>query len=226
MYTSICNSTLPPSFPLPPPIPIPLSPPNQPPCPAIQDWLWPAIWLLPEKNAYGQWPASGEIDLMESRGNKPGYIKGACVYVCMCMYVYIYICMCADMYTDVCGMWGVCVSYVYLAAYTHTRPHRRGGTHTHTHTHTHNSTTQPTPPPPTNNKTQPPPPPPTNNNPGGYDSFGSCMHWGPYFALDYFEMTCQSYTLPDGTFNDEFHTFGLYWDEVRWGGCVLRFIIL
>lgn len=31
---------------------------------------------------------------------------------------------------------------------------------------------------------------------GGYDSFGSCMHWGPYFALDYFEMTCQSYTLP------------------------------
>jgi beta-glucanase (GH16 family) len=30
------------------------------------DWLWPAIWLLPEKNAYGQWPASGEIDLMVS----------------------------------------------------------------------------------------------------------------------------------------------------------------
>lgn len=43
----------------------------------LQDWLWPAIWLLPEKNAYGQWPASGEIDLMESRGNKPGYVKGA-----------------------------------------------------------------------------------------------------------------------------------------------------
>jgi hypothetical protein len=81
--------------------------------------------LLPEKNAYGQWPASGEIDLMESRGNKPGYVKG------------------------------------------------------------------------------------------GYDSFGSCMHWGPYFALDAFEMTCQSYTLPKGkgTFNDDFHVFGLYWDE-------------
>lgn len=29
-----------------------------------QDWLWPAIWLLPENNAYGNWPASGEIDLM------------------------------------------------------------------------------------------------------------------------------------------------------------------
>jgi len=34
------------------------------------DWLWPAIWLLPQKNAYGTWPASGEIDLLESRGNR------------------------------------------------------------------------------------------------------------------------------------------------------------
>lgn len=33
------------------------------------DWLWPAIWLLPKRNAYGTWPASGEMDLMESRGN-------------------------------------------------------------------------------------------------------------------------------------------------------------
>jgi beta-glucanase (GH16 family) len=33
------------------------------------DWIWPAIWLLPKDNAYGQWPASGEIDLVESRGN-------------------------------------------------------------------------------------------------------------------------------------------------------------
>lgn len=33
------------------------------------DWLWPAIWLLPLYNDYGMWPASGEIDLMESRGN-------------------------------------------------------------------------------------------------------------------------------------------------------------
>jgi hypothetical protein len=40
------------------------------------DWLWPAIWLLPEHQAYGQWPASGEIDLMESRGNAPGYPAG------------------------------------------------------------------------------------------------------------------------------------------------------
>jgi hypothetical protein len=40
------------------------------------DWLWPAIWLLPEDQAYGTWPASGEIDIMESRGNAPGYEAG------------------------------------------------------------------------------------------------------------------------------------------------------
>lgn len=34
------------------------------------DWLWPAIWLMPKSNAYGGWPSSGEIDLMESRGNR------------------------------------------------------------------------------------------------------------------------------------------------------------
>ncbi|KAJ4427903.1 beta-1,3-glucan-binding protein-like [Periplaneta americana] len=33
------------------------------------DWLWPAIWLLPRYNQYGGWPASGEIDLSEGRGN-------------------------------------------------------------------------------------------------------------------------------------------------------------
>ena len=39
------------------------------------DWLWPAIWMMPEPvnitgdGAYGPWPCSGEIDLMESRGN-------------------------------------------------------------------------------------------------------------------------------------------------------------
>jgi hypothetical protein len=34
------------------------------------DWLWPAIWMLPRHNAYGTWPASGEVDIMESRGNR------------------------------------------------------------------------------------------------------------------------------------------------------------
>lgn len=30
--------------------------------------LWPAIWLVPTDGAYGSWPRSGEIDMMESRG--------------------------------------------------------------------------------------------------------------------------------------------------------------
>ncbi|KAF7188577.1 Beta-1,3-glucan-binding protein [Pseudocercospora fuligena] len=34
-------------------------------------WLWPAIWMMPVNNVYGTWPQSGEIDIMESRGNDP-----------------------------------------------------------------------------------------------------------------------------------------------------------
>lgn len=37
------------------------------------DWLWPAIWMLPVDETYGEWPASGEIDIMEARGNQPSY---------------------------------------------------------------------------------------------------------------------------------------------------------
>jgi beta-glucanase (GH16 family) len=33
------------------------------------DWIWPAIWMLPTDQAYGSWPTSGEIDILESRGN-------------------------------------------------------------------------------------------------------------------------------------------------------------
>lgn len=40
------------------------------------DWLWPAIWLLPKDNVYGDWPRSGEIDIMESRGNNYTYAQG------------------------------------------------------------------------------------------------------------------------------------------------------
>lgn len=40
------------------------------------DWIWPAIWMLPKYNEYGQWPASGEIDIMESRGNSASYEIG------------------------------------------------------------------------------------------------------------------------------------------------------
>ncbi|KAG8215895.1 concanavalin A-like lectin/glucanase domain-containing protein [Butyriboletus roseoflavus] len=35
--------------------------------------LWPAIWMLPVNNTYGPWPQSGEIDIMESRGNGRSY---------------------------------------------------------------------------------------------------------------------------------------------------------
>lgn len=40
------------------------------------DWLWPAIWMLPVKNTYGTWPRSGEIDIVESRGNNHTYGQG------------------------------------------------------------------------------------------------------------------------------------------------------
>jgi hypothetical protein len=58
-----------------------------------RDWLWPAIWMLPVNDTYGMcpdlwswlrhqwecftgpWPMSGEIDIMESRGNDPSYPK-------------------------------------------------------------------------------------------------------------------------------------------------------
>jgi len=31
--------------------------------------MWPAIWMMPTDSVYGGWPASGEIDLVEIRGN-------------------------------------------------------------------------------------------------------------------------------------------------------------
>lgn len=40
------------------------------------DWLWPAIWMLPRDSKYGDWPRSGEIDIMESRGNNWTYAQG------------------------------------------------------------------------------------------------------------------------------------------------------
>ncbi|QSZ36651.1 hypothetical protein DSL72_006532 [Monilinia vaccinii-corymbosi] len=40
------------------------------------DWLWPAIWMLPVTETYGAWPASGEIDILESRGNNHTYAQG------------------------------------------------------------------------------------------------------------------------------------------------------
>ncbi|OXV11865.1 hypothetical protein Egran_00374 [Elaphomyces granulatus] len=42
----------------------------------VGDWLWPAIWMMPENDTYGPWPASGEIDIAESRGNGVDYPLG------------------------------------------------------------------------------------------------------------------------------------------------------
>lgn len=42
--------------------------------------LWPAIWLLPQEQVYGPWPASGEIDIMEARGRLPQTISGTLHY--------------------------------------------------------------------------------------------------------------------------------------------------
>ena len=33
--------------------------------------LWPAIWMMPQYSVYGGWPASGEIDIFEGRGQNP-----------------------------------------------------------------------------------------------------------------------------------------------------------
>jgi len=45
------------------------------------DWMWPAIWMLPVDNTYGPWPISGEIEIMEARGNGPEYAKQGANYV-------------------------------------------------------------------------------------------------------------------------------------------------
>ncbi len=37
---------------------------------------WPAIWMLPTDWAYGNWPSSGEIDIMEHVGYDPGVVHG------------------------------------------------------------------------------------------------------------------------------------------------------
>lgn len=42
--------------------------------------LWPAIWMLPDDAPYGGWAASGEIDIMEARGQEPGKVLGTIHY--------------------------------------------------------------------------------------------------------------------------------------------------
>eukprot|EP01089_Gocevia_fonbrunei_P018813 TRINITY_DN6466_c0_g1_i1.p1 TRINITY_DN6466_c0_g1~~TRINITY_DN6466_c0_g1_i1.p1 ORF type:complete len:291 (+),score=55.34 TRINITY_DN6466_c0_g1_i1:221-1093(+) len=87
------------------------------------DWLWPAIWMLPRYNSYGAWPASGEFDIVESRGNSASYSAG------------------------------------------------------------------------------------------GVNTFGSTLHWGPYAGQDKYPSTHAMYKLPSGDFSQDFHVFGLVWNE-------------
>jgi len=42
--------------------------------------LWPAFWMLPTDNAYGNWAASGEIDIMEYRGQEPTKVQSTLHY--------------------------------------------------------------------------------------------------------------------------------------------------
>jgi hypothetical protein len=41
---------------------------------------WPALWTLGQDYATNTWPACGEIDVMEHRGNTPNVIHGTCHY--------------------------------------------------------------------------------------------------------------------------------------------------
>ena len=38
--------------------------------------VWPALWMLPQSSKYGGWAASGEIDVMEARGQEPTKVLG------------------------------------------------------------------------------------------------------------------------------------------------------
>lgn len=42
--------------------------------------LWPAIWMLPTDDAYGGWARSGEIDIMEYRGDRTDHVIGTLHY--------------------------------------------------------------------------------------------------------------------------------------------------
>ena len=99
------------------------------------DWIWPAIWLLPTHQEYGIWPASGEIDIIESRGNGPEYPGGGC------------------------------------------------------------------------------------------DTVGSTLHWGPFYPDDKYELTHAEKKLEKSDFTQEFHVFGMEWDEDHITTYVLTYVL-
>lgn len=38
--------------------------------------IWPAFWMMPDKDIYGSWPKSGELDIMEMIGREPNKVYG------------------------------------------------------------------------------------------------------------------------------------------------------
>ncbi len=42
--------------------------------------IWPALWMLPQSDKYGTWASSGEIDVMEARGQEPNKVLGTIHY--------------------------------------------------------------------------------------------------------------------------------------------------
>lgn len=42
--------------------------------------IWPAIWMLPTDSKYGVWASSGEIDIMEFKGQEPDTVWGTLHY--------------------------------------------------------------------------------------------------------------------------------------------------
>jgi len=42
--------------------------------------IWPAIWMMPTDNRYGNWPNSGEIDMVELVGHEPDRVHGTLHY--------------------------------------------------------------------------------------------------------------------------------------------------
>ena len=42
--------------------------------------IWPALWMLPQDEAYGGWASSGEIDVVEARGQEPRKVLGTLHY--------------------------------------------------------------------------------------------------------------------------------------------------
>ncbi len=42
--------------------------------------IWPALWMLPQDDHYGTWAASGEIDILEARGQDPTKVLGTLHY--------------------------------------------------------------------------------------------------------------------------------------------------